>query len=194
MTNPPKKQKLYAFVDETGQDTRSKHFIVVSVLSADTVEELRASVIELESQSKVGRKKWHKLRSPEREAFLDLTLKHHPGLGHVFYGTFVKPLPFFLPMLETLVNAITALAADDYQAVVYVDGIDHKKSEELTNALRLKGVKVRHVRSARDESEPLIRLADRWAGCIREGIEGNKLNQRIVDAALAIDYLREIGK
>jgi hypothetical protein len=76
--------------------------------------------------------------------------------------------------------------------VVYVDGIDKKKARELTNALRLKGIKARHVRSARDESEPLIRLADRWAGCIRGNLEGNEAAETLVARAINIAYLKEV--
>jgi hypothetical protein len=83
-------------------------------------------------------------------------------------------------------------AVDDYQAVVYVDGIDRKKSRELTNALRLKGIKTKHVRSARDESEPLIRLADRWAGCIRGSGEGNEHAHKIFLRAVEVNYLKEV--
>ncbi|MBI2502370.1 MAG: hypothetical protein HYW07_03950 [Candidatus Latescibacteria bacterium] len=45
-----------------------------------------------------------------------------------------------------------------------IDGIDQKKAAELTNALRLRGVKLGRIRSRKDEAEPLIRLADMWAG------------------------------
>ena len=194
MTAQPSKQKLYCFVDETGQDDRSKFFIVVTVISSDEVDQLRSLVARLEKQSKVGSKKWHKLRSPERETFLELVLRHQTKLGQVFFGQYEKPLPFFLPMLETLTKAILSIAQEEHQVVVYVDGIDKKKSHELTNALRLKGVKTKLVRSARDESEPLIRLADRWAGCIRDGIEGLEVNQAIVTEAITLAYLIDVEK
>jgi hypothetical protein len=186
------KQKLSCFVDETGQDDRSKHFIVVAVVCAGDREALEAVIVDIEQHTKVGNKKWHKLRSPEREAFLEFLVNAQLPAGEVFFGKYAKPLPFFLPMLETLIKAITAAAAADYQAVVYVDGIDKKKARELTNALRLKGIKAQHVRSARDESEPLIRLADRWAGCIRGSLEGNAAAETLVTRAIDIACLKEV--
>lgn len=192
MTTRSPKQKLFCYVDETGQDDRSDHFIVVTVVSAVEQNELKNALERIEQQAKIGAKKWHKLRSPEREAFLELVINAQLVAGEVFFGRYQKPLPFFLPMLETVVKAIQAVAAEDYQAVVYVDGIDKKKARELTNALRLKGIKAKHVRSARDESEPLIRLADRWAGCIRGRFEGNALAEKVMLEAMASDYLSEV--
>jgi Protein of unknown function (DUF3800) len=122
------KQKLSCFVDETGQDDRSKYFIVVAVVCAGDCNELEKTILDIEEQTKVGYKKWHKLRSPERDVFMDQVLNAQAGAGAVFYGKYPKPLPFFLPMLETLIKSITAAAAPDYQAVIYVDGIDKKKA------------------------------------------------------------------
>lgn len=192
MTPHLPKQKLHCFVDETGQDDRSDYFIVVTIVSSSEQQELKDALLRIEQQSKIGLKKWHKLRTPEREAFLEMIVDAQLAKGEVFFGRYRKPLPYFLPMLETLTRAIKAVAAEDYQAVVYVDGIDKKKASELTNALRLKGIKTKHVRGARDESEPLIRLADRWAGCIRGRFEGNVAAEKVVLHAIEIEYLRKV--
>jgi hypothetical protein len=73
-----------------------------------------------------------------------------------------------------------------------VDGIDRKKAQELTNALRSMGISLEFVRSRRDESEPLIRLADLWAGCIRAARSGRRPEQELVDAALRAGYLEAL--
>ena len=165
---------------------------MVTVVSEREQGALKEALIQLEQQSKVGSKKWHKSRSPEREHFLELALNAQLAAGEVFFGRHKKPLPFFQPMVETLSKAILLLAAEDHQAVVYVDGIDRKKARELTAALREKGIKTQQVRSARDESEPLIRLADRWAGCIRRRFEGNEAAETLVVRAIEISYLIEV--
>ena len=192
MSTQSRKQILYCFVDETGQDDRSEYFIVVAIVSSGDQQKLKESLIRLEQQSKIGAKKWHKLRSPEREAFLDLVVRAKLGAGQVFFGKYQRSLPFFEPMVETLSRAIQLLAADNHRAVVYVDGIDRKKAGELTRALREKGIKTELVRSARDESEPLIRLADRWAGCIRGGFEGQDTARSLVGHAVEVRYLTEV--
>jgi len=74
--------------------------------------------------------------------------------------------------------------ADAVRPCVFVDGIDRQKASELTNALRVRGVSLDKVRSRRDESEPMIRLADMWAGCIRAAREGSQEEAKMLDAAL----------
>jgi len=39
------------------------------------------------------------------------------------------------------------------------------------------------IRSRRDESEPLIRLVDRWAGCIRAALLGKREERSILKKA-----------
>ncbi|MGH9417021.1 MAG: hypothetical protein ACRD01_10375 [Terriglobales bacterium] len=86
-------------------------------------------------------------------------------------------------MIEVLAHAIQAKAGKAKIARVYVDGIDRQKARELTNALRAKGLSLELVMSRRDESEPLIRLADMWAGCIRAAIGGADAEATIFEEA-----------
>lgn len=95
-------------------------------------------------------------------------------------------------MADTLSKAIFSLTNKASLTTVFVDGIDKKKARELTAALREKGIKTEQVRSARDESEPLIRFADRWAGCIRGKIEGQSAASKLTTKAIELGYLREV--
>lgn len=113
--------------------------------------------------------------------------------GDIYYSKYKKPLPFFLPMLETIEKAIKDKAdGEPYLATIYVDGIDKKKAAKLTNALRLRNIDLKYVRSVRDESEPMIRLADRWAGCVRESIEGQEIKTKILSKAEKDQYIKNI--
>ena len=86
MTNSLLKQKLFCYVDETGQDNRSEYFIVVAIVSENDQATLKESLTRLEQLTKVGSKKWHKLRSPERENFLEFALNSSLAAGEVFFG------------------------------------------------------------------------------------------------------------
>ncbi len=186
-------QKLYCYVDETGQDSGSNFFVVVSIVSGEEQNQVRNKLLEIEESNKVHARKWFNSRSPIKEEFLQNLLKEKLVQGDIYYSSFKKPLPFFLPMLETIEKAIKDKAGKEaYKAIVYVDGIDKKKAKELTGALRLKGVRLEYVRSARDESEPMIRLADRWAGCIRDALEGKEANIRILSKAEKVSYIKRL--
>lgn len=92
-------------------------------------------------------------------------------------------------MLE---KAIKQAVQGAYRASIYVDGIDRQKAEELTNALRASGISLHRVKGRRDESEPLIRLADMWAGCMRSALLQHKDAQDILKRAKGEEYLHEL--
>jgi len=185
-------QKLYCYVDETGQDMATEFFVVVAIVNDKDQNSLRTKLCQIEAIAKIGQRKWHKADIEKRKQFLKLVIKEDIGGGEIYYGRYPKPLPYFLPMLDVLEKAIHDKAEEKYRAIVYVDGIDRKKAAELTNALRVRGVKLEFVRSARDESEPLIRLADRWAGCIRASFLNKSEEKEIFQKAQEKRYLRSV--
>ncbi|MFA6306196.1 MAG: DUF3800 domain-containing protein [Patescibacteria group bacterium] len=187
-------QKIYAYVDETGQDAGSEFFIVVTVTSDKDQQFLRDALVNIELLAGTGRLKWHKSRHERRMKYLEMVLRKRIGQGEVFFGKYKKPLPYFFPMLETIKQAIIKKAAGDYRAIVTVDGIDKKKAAELTNALRIGGLKLKTVRGKRDESEPLIRLADMWAGCIRDAFFTGGQAKIFYEQATQTGYLIKIDQ
>ena len=189
-----KKQKLYCYVDEAGQDTASSVFVVAAVVSGGEQDSLREVLMEIEAAAGTGHRKWHENRPARRLRYLDLALERDVGYNEVFFGLFPKPLPFFFPMLQVVEVAINAVASAPYTTRVVVDGIDRKKAAELTNALRLRGVSLEMVRSRRDESEPIIRLADMWAGCIRAALLGRAEERALLKRAMETDYIRSTNE
>lgn len=186
------RQSLYCYVDETGQDARSNVFVVVAIVTEEERQELHQQIVEAEQESGVGLRKWHKASHDRRMKFLRMTLEQSIAKGDIFYGSYEKPIPYFLPMLDLLSRAIKKKVKGPHLTKVYVDGIDKKKAKELTNALRVEGISLGMVKARRDESEPLIRLADRWAGCVRAALEGSKAGKALVKKAKQGGYLREI--
>jgi hypothetical protein len=189
MSSTPR-QKLYCYVDETGQDVSSSIFVVAAVVTAEEQEALRQALTQIEQTAGTGYRKWHKSQSSRRLRYLNLILENTLAAGEVFYGAYPKPLPYFFPFIEVLEHAIKTRARPPYTARIFVDGIDRKKAAELTNALRLRGVSLEMVRGRRDESEPLIRLADMWAGCIRAALLGGLEERAILNRATDLGYLR----
>jgi len=185
-------QKLYCYVDETGQDTKSEFFIVVTVVSDKNQEQLRRQLSDIEEVAQTHQLKWHKTEQRRRIKYLSLILERNIAKELVYTARYQKPIPYFFPIIDVLEKAIKKAARGNYQARIYVDGIDRKKAMELTNALRATGISLRMVKGCRDESEPIIRLADMWAGCIRSALFGHKDAQDIVKRAKEESYLREL--
>lgn len=185
-------QKLYCYVDETGQDTKSEFFIVVAVVSDKDQHRLRRQLTDVEEVAQTNHLKWHKTEHRRRIKYLSLVLARNIAKGSVYTARYQKPIPYFFPVIDVLEKAIKKAASDNYQAKIYIDGIDRKKAMELTNALRVAGISLRMVKGCRDESEPIIRLADMWAGCIRSALLGHKDTEDIVTRAKKESYLREL--
>jgi hypothetical protein len=188
------RQKLYCYVDEAGQDSASDTFVVVAVVSDREQEQLREGLRALERAAKTGGHKWHKTRPSHRLRYLGLALEKKLCAGEVFFGTYSKGIPYFFPMIDAVEYAIKKKAVAPYQARVFIDGIDRKKAAELTNALRLRGISLNLVQGRRDESEPAIRLADMWAGCIRAAGIGKSEERELLKRAEKLGYLHEKGK
>ena len=187
-------QKLYCYLDESGQDAASEVFVVVAVISAQDQDTFRTQSLAIEREAGTGNRKWHKSRPERRLRYLELALEREVGKGTIFFGCFQKPLPYFLPLLETIEKALTDTAEEDYRATVYIDGIDQKKAAEMTNALRLRGIRLGRIRSRKDEAEPLIRLADMWAGCIRAALLGRAEERVLLARAARAHYLKTVTK
>ena len=89
---PTPKEKLYCYVDETGQDPASSVFVVV-VVSVENQEALRPALMEIEDAAGTGRPKWHKSRSELRLRYLRLVLESNLVRADVFFGVYQKPIP-----------------------------------------------------------------------------------------------------
>ena len=96
------KQKLYCYVDETGQDASSERFTVVAVVSVGEQHGLSEMLREIERKAKTGHRKWHKTRPTPRQAYLNLVLERQERPESVYFGSFPKPIPFFFPMIEVV--------------------------------------------------------------------------------------------
>ncbi len=179
-------------MDETGQDAGSELFIVAAVVAWDDVPALRASLMELEKELTIGSKKWHKLRQASRLAFMEAFLREkYPNLK-IYFGKFKKPILYYFPALEVVEKALGNFPKP-IEAVVSIDGLDAISAKKMTNALRSKHLRLKLVKGWRDESEVLIRLADRWAGCLRQAIvDHNQDCKDLVSKAEKKGFLKEI--
>lgn len=179
-------------MDETGQDAGSNIFIVVAVVAWDDVERVRSELTALEYRLTVGSKKWHKLRPASRLAFMDAFLAENYNAIKIYFGKFKKPILYYVPTLEVVQHALMSFAPP-IEAVVSIDGLDSLSAKKMTNALRTKHLHLKLVKGWRDKSEVLIRLADRWAGCLRQAIaEHDKDSQALMLRAKKKGLLTEI--
>ena len=78
------KQKLYDYVDESGQDIKSAFFVVVALVSAENQEVLRKKLLKVERLVGTGNKKWRKVRPVNRLKYLKTLLEKEIAKGNIF--------------------------------------------------------------------------------------------------------------
>ena len=178
----PKTHKLYCYVDETGQDTKGRLFIVVAVVVAAERDKLNQYLEEAERKSGIGKRKWVRAKSMTASRDQYLASIRTGDLKHkIFYGRYTNPGTGAYEYLAVLAiaQAVTRYrekhrVSSDYKVSITIDGLKGSEGQRVGRELRELGVKSRKIRGARDESEPWIRLADRIAGLVRDAEESRQ--------------------
>jgi hypothetical protein len=171
-----KTQKLYCYVDETGQDTEGMLFIVVSVVVARDRDQLDRYLEETERTSGIGKKKWVRAKSTptSRDQYLESIITGD-FKNKIFYSRYSNTGTGTYEYLTVLAIAKSVTMyrekhriGDDYKVSITIDGLKGSEGLRVGRELRELGIKSRKIRGARDQSEPFIRLADRIAGLVRD--------------------------
>jgi len=186
-------QKLYCYLDETGQDTQGRLFVVAAVITDDTRDTVRHLLERMEYTSGKGHKKWSKATRAQRQAYMTQVLQAPALHARLFYSHFLQTTTYLPCVLHTAAQAVTTVAAgDDYRATVLIDGLPREERFRVGAGLRQLQVAVRRVRGLRDESEALIRLADAVAGFVRGHLEGQGDGTPLFLEAVRRQVLREV--
>ncbi len=186
------RQTIYAFVDETGQDTKGELFIVSVVVTDEEYECINDALIEIEQRSKKGLDKWRKARFKRRLAYIKAVIANPLFNGAIFFSHYTESQAYFELTVETTARAIQRKAEETQPATVVVDGLSGQSIDRFKKSLRKLQVNARKVRGVRDESEPIIRLADAIAGFVRDFIEGQEYAGEWYEKAISSGVIREI--
>ena len=173
-------QKLYCYVDESGQDTfahpgHTQIFVVATAVLDKDRDKLHQVCESYERASGKQKTKWGRAGHEQRLHYLRLIFaddRFHECLRFVTFGNIQRKFD------EATVNAIARSVLwkkqeHTYFALIYVDGLSKGKRRDYTSKLREQGVSVRQVRGiAKDENNPFTRLADALAGFVRDALSG----------------------
>lgn len=173
-----KTHKLYCFVDETGQDTKGRFYIVVIIMSINPRDQLFELLLDAEKESGKGKLKWSKNSTAKRYAYIDKTLRAKLPLC-IYYQIFKGlSLSYEFATVLAIASAINSYVRSeritDYKATVIIDGLPRTMQGQVAKLLRNFGIRTRTVRGERDQSNPGIRLADAIAGLIRQAYLGDR--------------------
>ena len=173
-----KLEKLYCYVDETGQDTLGRLFIVVAVITEAERQELIDFLENAEKESGGRRKQaWSKKDKKRREKYLDAAFKPELLRGKVFYEVFRDTKDFERLTAETVAGALGSYSKQNqissYKATIIIDGLNITAAGRVRRILQKHNVKIDKIRGERDESSPLLRLADVSARLVRGATHSN---------------------
>lgn len=167
-----KPEKLYCYVDETGQDTLGRLFIVVAVVTGDERQEL-SDFLENAEKDSGGRRKqvWSKKDNKRRKKYLDAAFRPELLKGKIFYEVFKDTKNFERLTAETVAGALglysTQNQISSYETTIIIDGLNSTAASRVRRILQKHNVKIDKIRGERDESSPLLRLADVSARLVR---------------------------
>jgi hypothetical protein len=187
-------QKLYCYVDESGQDTKGQLFVaaVVIIVGTEAREPLEHTLRQLERRLK-KRTDWRHTKPALKTAYLKAILKLPELKGHLNYRTFTGRQDYDQLIIQTLIQAIQTTGQPPVQVTVAIEGeLNAPQKKRVTKALRTAHLRYRTVRGQRFESGALIRLADACAGFISDWERGKAYVQDAVRSPYFRDYFRQL--
>jgi len=188
-------KKLYCYVDETGQDTQGKLFVVSVVVASNERDALMKLCEKIEKESGKGKFKWGKAEKKLRLDYVKRIFKTKIFKGKLRYSVFRDTKDYDLATIVAVSKAIHFKEpAQGYTTLVYVDGLSKSKRHEYGSQLRKLGVPTRKVRGVtKDENNALTRLADAIAGFVRDALaKEQKDAEKLFELAKADKYLVEV--
>jgi hypothetical protein len=175
-------QKLFCYVDETGQDTRGELFIVAVVATGQERDQLRRTCEAIERDSRKGRRKWVKTTYSRRLAYIQKVLEKPIFRGKLNFAVYRDTQDYSSLTVQVIIRALHITSETDYGATILIDGLPRSMEQVVGLQLRRSGIHAKKVRGLKDESDALIRLADAICGLVRGAIEGQPAMRTLLDS------------
>ena len=149
--------KRYYFVDESGQDTFGRVFVVAISVIESNRHEIETVCIEFEAASGKGRMKWHGSQSSKRLGFIRSIIEDTRFRGVLCYSTFsyISPTEFDSCTVAAIARTVE-LTRDEPRSSseIYIDGLTTKKQGEYGKQLRSHGISRAVLHRATDQGYP----------------------------------------
>lgn len=188
------KQKLYCYVDENGQDTKGKVFIVSIVVTGKERDSLMQLCEEIEEKSGKKKDKWGRSNYLRRLDYLKRILSSKSFKRKLRYSVYHDQVNYDIATIMGIAKAVRFKEPSNYTTLIYVDGLAKTKRHGYGSELRKLGIPTRKVQGiAKDENNALTRLADSVAGFVRDVIDGkDKASKAIFKTAIEKEILIEV--
>lgn len=171
---PKVKQRLYCYVDESGQDTLGRLFVVSVVISSrDVRDRLEKDLERIEKQSGKRKKRWQETKFKQRIVYLENIIQLKELRHHLFAARYETTKEYESLTTYTIAQAVNTVTKDGYRATIVIDGLNPTARQRVMRDLRKLKITYNKVVGGRDQSSALLRLADALAGLMRDYWEGD---------------------
>ncbi len=179
--------KLYAYVDESGQDTKGVFFVVSLVILDSDHETILQQLEAIEGRSRKGKVKWHRARYVYRQAYIDELANMTRLTRSLYCESFTGSQEYEKLTVTATAHAIHRRSQGSPDEVtVFVDGLLKHEAVRFATQLRAQWRTVRKVRGVqKEQNNALIRLADALCGVVRDAEDGQ---------TWAVDALRRLQR
>ena len=161
--------KLYCFVDETGQDTKGKYFLVAIVIQSKTnILSAEQKLLDTEKKSKKNKLKWTKTQFKVREDYLKQLLSIKELKNAIYYSSYQETKEYIHLTAYTIAKAILTKENDNFKVTIIIDGLNKKETFAVSKELKKLKIRYERIRGMKDEQSVFLRLADAIAGFIRD--------------------------
>jgi len=186
--------KLLCYVDETGQDTQGRLFVVALVFLEGDRQPLRAQLRRIETTSGKRQKKWKKTVPPKKRAYIEAVLALPSLHGRLLYAEYSGSTDYEAQTIDAIARGILRQARGRaaYRVSVFLDALGRERRKVVGAALRSRGIRVEKVRGLRDEADEFIRVADALAGFVRDALEGQEPWKELYEKALHRGVLKKL--
>lgn len=186
-------QKLYCYIDETGQDTKGDIFIVSVVVTKENRFEIEKLLKKIEAETGKKKTKWSKSKRNLQSAYIERVFDTAVFKNSIFYSLTKDSKTYKDTMLVTIATAVnTAKTKEKIKVSVFIDGLRRKEILMIKTGLRRIGLRTEKVRGVKDENSAIIRLADAIAGLVRKKVEGIEYAKKLYRVGIKKSVLKPL--
>lgn len=188
-------QKFFCYVDESGQDTQGKLFIVSIVVAARERDQLIQVCEAIEEGTGKGRVKWIKTSYSQRLAYFQQILSQPIFQRKLNFVVYRNTRDYATLTTQAIIHTLRATGETDYKATILIDGLPRAQERLVGNQLHQLGLHTKKVRGVKkDENDALIRLADAVCGLVRAATEGQVAMQALLEQGRRIGVFRNLSE
>ncbi|HIE27959.1 TPA: hypothetical protein EYP66_11795 [Candidatus Poribacteria bacterium] len=140
-------QKLYAYVDETGQNTLGSYFLVAVITTEkEQRDALEEQMEKIERESRKGKRKWIRTHPQRKVAYLEGLSGVDLLRESIFYASHQNRTDYVQLTTLTIAQAILHKAEDNYRAIIYIHRLNSEERKRISAGLGKQNIRKKKVR------------------------------------------------